>query len=59
MTEELEVKKPKEPKGFQPVGNQYLHGLPKRFLTLQEWRKYPKGLRELALKLGLYEVKYD
>jgi hypothetical protein len=58
MTEE-EIKQPPKIKGYQPKGNQYLDGMPKRFLKPQEWRALPKERRELALQLGLYEVIYD
>ena len=55
-----EKKKKKEPKGFQPIGSdRFLNGLPMRFMTLEEWRMYPEKLRRLALKIGLFEVKYD
>lgn len=55
-----EEKKPRrQPKGYKPIGSQFLDGLPKRYLTLEEWREYPDKLKKLALKLGIYEVDYD
>jgi hypothetical protein len=53
-----EKKKKKKPIGFRPVGRQFLDGMPKRFLTVQEWERLPRKLRHHALKLGLYEVIY-
>ena len=58
MSEEQEVK-PKKPKMVVPKGDKFLNGLPKRQMTMREWREYPENLRELALKLGIFEVKYD
>lgn len=51
--------KTKKPIGVRPIGRQYLDGLPKRFIKIEEWQKFPRKLRDHALKLGLYEVIYD
>jgi hypothetical protein len=61
MSEEVEKKEKKPtPKHVEYVGRgKFLHGLPARRLTLQEWRDLPGKQREHVLKLGLYEVIYD
>lgn len=59
--EEIEEVKPKKKQivGYQPIGDKFLDGLPKRYLTLEEWKGLPKNLTDLALKLKMYEVKHD
>lgn len=63
MSEEVkEVAKQPEKKEsrVEYIGaGRFIHGLPARHLTLDEWKQMPEKLRKHVLKLGLYEVKYD
>lgn len=54
------------PKKKQPTGTvkyttdkAYLSGIPARDMTMAEWMKIPKELRELGLEIGLYTIQRE
>lgn len=44
---------------FMGQPDQYIAGIPQRDLTAEEWAKLPADRQELALKSGIYAIKYS
>lgn len=61
MTEEVEERpKKKKVNGATYTGKgAYIHGVPARDMTAEEWQSFSQAEREHFVNLGLFEVTYD